>query len=78
MFTLTVEFPATLARQLDEQGISADQLKAPILEFVRLYVREHENNPPQSHTWTDGAEFAQRIITQNRQLFEELAQPIGD
>ena len=73
MSAITVEFSDSLAQQIDEQRISNDQLQTAILEFIRLYVRAHAKRIAENKTNTDGAEFARRIFSDNRQLFEELA-----
>ena len=73
MTTLTIEFPDRLAQQLQTQGVSQEQLKKVIVHFVELYLNEYNSNPVKIPKLTDGAEFASRMIMNNRALFEELA-----
>ncbi len=73
MTTLTIEFPDGLAQQLQTQGVSQDQLKQAIVRFVQLYLNEYAANPSKHSGLTNGADFANRIIANNRKLFEELA-----
>jgi len=73
MTTMTIEFPEVLAHHIEDHGISQEQLQVAILQFVRLYVGEQEKQPAKEHSRLSGAEFAKRIIDNNRELFEELA-----
>lgn len=73
MTTLTIEFPDGLAQQLQMQGVSQEQLKQAIVRFVQLYLNEYASNPSKSSGLTNGADFANRLIANNRKLFEELA-----
>ena len=73
MTTLTIEFPDRLAQQLQIQGVSQDQLKKVIVHFVELYLNEYNADQGKAPKLTDGAEFASRMIMNNRALFEELA-----
>ena len=72
MRVMTIEFPEVLAHRIEDRGISQEQLEAAILQFVRLYVGEQEQ-PTKERSRLSGAEFAKRIIDNNRELFEELA-----
>jgi len=73
MTTLTIEFPDRVVQQLQTQGVSPEQLKKVIVHFVELYLNEQNSNPVKTSKLTDGAEFASRMIMNNRALFEELA-----
>jgi hypothetical protein len=73
MNAVTVDFPEGLAQQIEEQGISQTQLRTAILRFVELYVSNKQAGKTEGQLWTSGAEFASRLLTNNRQLFEELA-----
>jgi len=73
MTTLTIEFPDELAQQLQNRGIPQEKLRDAILTFVQLYISEHDIRSPEQPTLANGAEFAQRMIAENRELFEELA-----
>lgn len=73
MTAFTIDFPDPLAQQIEEQGISQSHLRAVILRFVELYVSNKPNGKAEPHQWTSGAEFASRLLANNRELFEELA-----
>lgn len=70
---VTIYFPELLSQQIEEQGISQAQLQAVILRFVELYVNNKQAGKMESQLWTSGAEFASRLLTNNCQLFAELA-----
>ncbi len=70
MFTLTIELPETLAQQVETSGITKQRLEHVVIQLVRAYLDEREHV---KETWSDGAEFARRVIGNNRELFAELA-----
>jgi hypothetical protein len=75
MSTLTIELPETVGLEIQRRGIPVQQLQKAITSFVEIYVREAKpawTTSPVSG-WSDGAEFARRVIANNRELFEELA-----
>jgi len=71
MSTLTIELPRTMSLEIQRRGISKERLEKG---FVEIYLQEtkptHLVSPVE---WSDGAEFARRVIANNRELFEELA-----
>ena len=67
MATLTIELPDALLQQIYARKIPPEQLENAIARFVELYLGESDS------TWADPAEFARRVIANNRELFEELA-----
>jgi hypothetical protein len=74
MTTLTIELPDALAQQVQARKISPQRLERVLIRFMELYLEEADvvletANP----TWSDPAEFAHRVIANNRELFEELA-----
>ncbi len=73
MTAVTIDLPELLAQQIEEQGISQAQLQRIILRFVELYVSNKPAAKTERQPWTNGAEFAGRLLTNNRELFEELA-----
>ncbi len=73
MTTLTIEFPDVLAQKLQTQGVSQEQLKKAIVHFVQLYSSEYDSDQAKTSNGTNGAEFASRLMKNNRELFEELA-----
>jgi hypothetical protein len=82
MATLTIELPDELAQQIQGHGISQAWLEKVVAHFVQALLQEWEeeslaspSEAPSTHsTQSDGAAFARQIVTNNRELFEELAQ----
>lgn len=75
MGTITIHLPETLAQEVEARGISQERLEQVIADLVRAYLLEIETSTVSDETeWTDGATFARRVISNNRELFEELAQ----
>jgi hypothetical protein len=73
MTTLTIELPETIAQNIRDRKIPPEQLEHVILHFVEVYLQENEASDSQSVTWSDSKDFARRVISKNRALFEELA-----
>jgi hypothetical protein len=77
MSTLTVELPEALARELEQSGISLQQVEQLIVQLVQAYLDERQRAPTggaQNPTVdSTGAAFARRVIANNRELFLELA-----
>ena len=82
MATFTIELPDELARQVEDRGISQQRLEKMVLHLVQAYLREWDVSPADQaapsktgdFNWGDGETFARRVIANNRELFEELAQ----
>ena len=74
MATLTIELPDALVQQVHDRKISSQRLESVIVRFVELYLEEADANSQKANlAWSDPAEFAHRVIANNRELFEELA-----
>jgi hypothetical protein len=73
MTTLTIKLPDTIARHIREHNIPPERLEQVILHFVEVYFQENETSDSQGATWSDSKDFARRVISNNRALFEELA-----
>ena len=74
MATLTIELSDVLLQQVHERKISPQRLESAIVRFVELYLEEADSSSQKvNSTWSDPAEFARRVIANNRELFEELA-----
>jgi len=74
MTTLTIELPDALVQQAHARKISPQRLERVIIRFVELYLEEADAASQTARsTWSDPAEFARRVIANNRELFEELA-----
>jgi hypothetical protein len=73
MTTLTIELPETIAQNIRERNIPPERLEHMILQFVEVYLQENESSDSQDVAWSDSKDFARRVISKNRALFEELA-----
>ena len=74
MAALTIELPDSLLQQIYARNIPPHRLENAIAQFVELYLEESEATLQAIESaWTDPAEFARRVIANNRELFEELA-----
>jgi hypothetical protein len=82
MTTLTINLPDDLAEQVQGRGISQQRLENVVIFLVQEFLREFDETLPDNKMppaviepiWTDSQAFARRVITKNRELFEELAQ----
>ena len=82
MATLTIKLPDELVEQVQNRGISQQRLENVVIFLVQEFLRELDETLPDSEmsptstesSWTDGEAFARRMIANNRELFEELAQ----
>ena len=74
MTTLTIELPDRISQQIRDRRISPERLEDIIVSMVDAYLQESAPESESSEArWTDSKEFAKRIISKNRALFEELA-----
>ena len=73
MTTLTIELPETIAQHIHDRNIPPERLEHMFLHFVEIYLQESESSGSQGATWSDSKDFARRVISNNRALFEELA-----
>lgn len=78
MVTLTLELPENLAQQLREKQIAEQEVKAVALAALEIWLAQKEQ-PELAET--EGGRFSksavpfiQRLISQNQELFEILAQ----
>lgn len=81
MAMLTIELPDELIQQVHQRGISQQRLEKVVNRVVQEFLRELDKSLPNNEApagtepvWTDGKTFARRMIANNRELFEELAQ----
>jgi hypothetical protein len=71
--TLTIELPDTLNQQFRERQIPEKEIKAVILAALEIWLAGRP--AADEGRFTESAvPFAQRLIAQNRELFELLAQ----
>ena len=82
MATLIINLPDELAEQVQGRGISQQRLENVVIFLVQEFLRELDETLPANEplptaresSWIDGEAFARRLIANNRELFEELAQ----
>jgi hypothetical protein len=73
MTTLTIELPDTLANQFREHQIPENELKAIAVAAWEIWLAQRDSK--NGGRFTESAvPFARRLIAQNRELFELLAQ----
>lgn len=75
MSTLTIELPERVSQEIHHSGVPQRRIEKAVVDFLELYLQEVKRMPSihSQTTWSDGAEFARRVIADNRALFEELA-----
>ena len=70
--TFTIELPDSLVEQFRERQISEEELRAVAVAALEIWLADR-------HATSDGrlsesaVPFAQRLIAENRELFEALA-----
>lgn len=80
MATLTIELPDELVNELNEQQLSNEFVDVLIEQALRAWLRKGSPKSSDAKPISDSpfahsaAEFAERLIDQNRELFERLAQ----
>ncbi len=73
---MTVQLPEDLDRELASRDISETLLNDFIVEAVKIWLRHHQARPasPWSRAFEgSGAAFADQLIEDNQELFDELA-----
>ena len=73
MTQVTIEFPQAVAHDIEQQGVTQEVLQKLIIRFVQHYVKEAKKHSSEKQSWSDGSDFATFMISNNRELFEELA-----
>ncbi|MBI4673164.1 MAG: hypothetical protein HY741_16035 [Chloroflexi bacterium] len=77
MTTLTLELPDTLAEQLRQQQINTKEIQAIVVVTLETWLASLGQNSTTQNRGRfaeSGTLFARRLIQQNRELFETLAQ----
>lgn len=71
--TLTIELPDSLIAQLNERQIHEEELKAVTIAALEIWLAQgHSTN---GGRFSDSAvPFVRRLIAENRELFDALAQ----
>ncbi len=78
MATLTVELPDRLASQLATEAAERGKLEAFLVGAIEAWLRRQRRAGGESRSWSGAFEesavdFADQLIEDNRELFEELA-----
>lgn len=74
MTTLTIEIPEDLVQEAYARNISSQQLEHVVIHLTKAYIREYAEAVKAGGTpWTNSEEFAQRVISNNWELFDELS-----
>lgn len=71
--TLTIELPDTLAQQFHERQIPEKEIKAVVLAALEIWLAQHDSKDGGRFT-ESAVPFVRRLLTNNRKLFETLAQ----
>ncbi len=73
--TLAIDLPAALIEQIEARQISDKEIAAVAIAAVELWLAQPSSEQSAAGRFTgSAATFTHRLIAQNRQLFEELAQ----
>lgn len=71
--TLTIELPEKLNQQVRERQIPEKEINAVVLAALEIWLAERQST--KGGRFTESAiPFTERLIAQNRELFEMLAQ----
>jgi hypothetical protein len=74
MTTLTIEIPEDLVQEANARNISSQRLEHAVIRLVKEYIREYGAAVKAGEApWTNSEEFARRVISNNRELFDELS-----
>ena len=72
--TLTIDLPESLTEQLRKRGIPETELQAVAVAALEIWI-SHEQSTTNGGRFSESAvPFVRRLIEENRQLFDELAQ----
>ncbi len=71
--TLTIKLPDTITRQIQERQISEKEIENVVLATLEIWLGKPKVKC--DDRFTESAKpFIQRLITQNREIFEQRAQ----
>ena len=71
--TLTIELPDTLTQQFRERQIPEKEIEAVVLAALEIWLAQ-QNSETGGRFTESAVPFVRRLIAQNRELFEILAQ----
>ena len=70
---LTIELPDTLTEQFREQQIPETEIQSVVLAILETWMAQRKAQP-RGHFTESAAPFVHRLLAENRELFETLAQ----
>lgn len=81
MSTLTIELPQTLLETIQDQNVPFEEVQAVIVKAVDEWLQSRsaagkadEQDAKRSRFATSATPFTEKLIRENRDLFERLAQ----
>lgn len=73
--TLTIELPDSLIEQFHDRQIPDEDLKAVAVAALEIWLsQQHQQSTNEGRFSESAVPFTQRLIAENRELFEALAQ----
>jgi len=73
--TLTIELPDNLIEQFHDRQIPDEELKAVGIAALEIWLAAQQQHSTNGGRFAESAvPFARRLISENRELFEALAQ----
>ncbi len=80
MDRITIELPESVTQELDHRHISDQQVREFVVQAVEAWLRvkdqgeEEKKNPKSKSRFAESAiPFAERLVRENRAIFEQLA-----
>ncbi len=77
MERLTIELPESISQELDTRQITPNQLNTFVVEAIDTWLRVQSEDPrpaSPSRFSKSATNFAEKLVRENRELFERLAQ----
>ena len=72
--TLTIELPEKLIEQLHDRQVSDEELKAVVIAVLEIWLGDRRTSAHGGRFNETAVPFIQKLIIENRELFEALAQ----
>jgi hypothetical protein len=72
--TLTIELPDKLIEQFHERRVSDEELKAVAIAALEIWLARQQHSTNGGRFAESAVPFIRQLITENRELFEALAQ----
>ena len=70
--TLAIELPSTLSEEFRLRQIPEKEIKAVVVAALEIWMAQQPINPENRFS-ESAVPFVQKLISQNRELFESLA-----